>query len=190
MTAWPHIVTAVLWIGWLAYWGVAAARTKPTERQESPASRLIYGVPLWFAGWLLVGRGVPFAFLHDRFVPDGWSVELLGLAIAIAGFAFAIWARVHLGANWSGRVTIKQNHTLIQSGPYGYVRHPIYTGLIAAIIGTALTFGEWRDLIALALAVASSWYKLRLEEKWMAETFGPAYEDYRRRVAALIPFLL
>ncbi len=190
MSAWPHSIAAVLWIGWLVYWAIAAVRTKPTERQERLASRLIYTVPLWFTGWLMIDNRLPFAFLQGRFVPDGWSVELLGLAVAIAGFAFAIWARVHLGSNWSGRVTIKQNHTLIQSGPYGYVRHPIYTGLIAAILGTALVFGEWRDLFALALAVASSWYKLGLEEKWMAETFGPAYADYRGRVAALIPFLL
>ena len=190
MTAWPHSIAAVLWIGWLVYWGIAAARTKPTARQESVASRLIYTVPLWFAGWLMIDGRLRIAVLHVRFVPDGWAIEIAGLIVVIAGITFAVWARVHLGANWSGTVTIKQDHALIQSGPYGLVRHPIYTGLIAAIAGTALVFGEWRDLVAFVLVVASCWYKLGVEERLMAETFGPAYEDYRGRVPALIPFLL
>ena len=191
MTSWPHVATAALWIGWALYWAAMALRTKPTERQENGLSRLAYAVPLLIGAWLMVDRSLPFGFfLHGRFVPDGWATEGAGLAIAVAGFAFTVWARIHLGSNWSGMVTIKQGHDLIQTGPYGYVRHPIYTGLLTAVLGTALVLGEWRDLVALALIFASCWYKLRMEEKWMSETFGSAYADYRRRVATLVPFLL
>ena len=188
MIAWPSDVIAALWIGWLSYWWAIAARgTKPAKRRENVATRLAYSLPLWIAVLLLIGR---LPFMSSRFAPVGLGVELAGLAVAVAGFAFAIWARVHLGGNWSGSVTVKQGHTLVQSGPYAYVRHPIYTGLLAAILGTALVLGEWRDLVALMLATASCWYKLSLEEQWMGETFGAAYADYRQRVRALVPFLL
>jgi len=188
MIVWPHDVIAALWVGWLLYWWAIAARgTKPTARREKLTTRLAYSLLLWIAALLLFGR---LHFMGSRFVPGGLDVALIGLVIAAAGFAFAIWARVHLGSNWSGTVTVKQGHTLIESGPYAYVRHPIYTGLLAAFLGTALVLGEWRDLLALVLVLASLWYKLSLEEKWMGETFGEAYADYRRRVKALVPFLL
>jgi protein-S-isoprenylcysteine O-methyltransferase Ste14 len=185
-----HVAVAALWAGWAAYWVFSSSVAKPNRRQEEGTTRLVYGVPLWVAVWLLVGRGLPWPFLHGRFVPDGWPVELGGVLLVAMGIGFAIWARSYLGSNWSSMVTVKQDHDLIRGGPYAWVRHPIYSGLLLAIAGTALAFGEWRDLVALALVFASCWYKLRLEERWMLETFGSAYEDYRKRVFALIPKVL
>ena len=95
-----------------------------------------------------------------------------------------------LGRNWSGVVTVKQDHELIRSGPYRYVRHPIYTGLLIAFAGSAIARGEWRGILALAIVFAALWRKLRLEERWMIETFGDAYLRYRAEVRALIPFVL
>ena len=103
---------------------------------------------------------------------------------------FAIWARNVLGRNWSGIVTLKQDHELIRTGPYRYVRHPIYTGLLIAFAGSAIARGEWRGLLALAIAFVALWRKLKLEEQWMIETFGDAYRRYRDEVRALIPFVL
>jgi len=103
---------------------------------------------------------------------------------------FTIWARRHLGRNWSGSVTIKADHELITTGPYRIARHPIYTGLLIAFAGNALVVGEVRGLIAFAIAFAALWRKLKLEERFMREQFGQAYVDYSRRVAAVVPFLL
>ena len=101
-----------------------------------------------------------------------------------------MWARVHLGRNWSGIVTVKEGHELITGGPYAIVRHPIYTGLLLAFIGSALARGEWRGVLAVAVVLAALWRKLGLEERWMREQFGSAYQAYSQRVAALVPFLL
>jgi protein-S-isoprenylcysteine O-methyltransferase Ste14 len=118
-----------------------------------------------------------------------WIVWL-GLLLTIAGLLFACWARVVLGRNWSGVVQLKQDHELIEAGPYHYVRHPIYSGLLLAFLGTALMIGEWRALLAAAIIAISFWRKLRLEERWLGEYFGAAYADYMRRVKALVPGIL
>jgi protein-S-isoprenylcysteine O-methyltransferase Ste14 len=90
----------------------------------------------------------------------------------------------------SGRVTIKEQHELIQNGPYAIVRHPIYSGFLLAILGTAIVHGELRGLLALPVAVVGWTLKLRLEESFMAQQFGTAYLDYKRRVKALVPFVV
>src|SRR5262249_13239381 len=110
--------------------------------------------------------------------------------LTLAGIGFSIWARLFLGRNWSGRVTIKEQHELIQSGPYSIVRHPIYSGFLLAILGTALVQGHLRSLLALPLAALGWSLKLRLEESFMAHQFGSAYLDYKRRVKALVPFVV
>ncbi len=115
---------------------------------------------------------------------------MLGLLLIVAGVLFACWARYILGSNWSSEVQLKQDHELIERGPYRYVRHPIYSGLLLALLGTVVLLGEWRALLALAIIAASFWRKLRLEERWLREHFGPAYVDYMQRVKALIPGIL
>jgi protein-S-isoprenylcysteine O-methyltransferase Ste14 len=121
------------------------------------------------------------AVLAPRFV--------IGLALTILGLGFAVWARVHLGRFWSGMVTLKKDHELIRSGPYAFVRHPIYTGLLTAAAGTALARGTLAALMALGLVGVACWLKIRAEEKLLTNHFGDAYRDYRRQVAALIPFM-
>jgi protein-S-isoprenylcysteine O-methyltransferase Ste14 len=112
----------------------------------------------------------------------------MGLALVIAGLLFAIWARVHLGGNWSGTVTIKQGHELIRSGPYAYVRHPIYTGLLAALLGTTAASGTVHAAVGLAIIAVALVRKLRIEEAFMREIFPDAYQRYSAEVPALIPF--
>lgn len=180
---------AALWLGWLAYWIAAAQNVKAVARTESWQSRLAYSAPLWLAGVLLVNPHLG-GVLSLRFMPFApWAV-VAGALLTAAGLGFAIWARVALGGNWSGEVTVKQDHELVQDGPYALARHPIYTGLSLAFLGTALAIGEWRGVIALALAVGSFVYKLGIEERAMRATFGAAWEAYARRVRALIPFIV
>ncbi len=182
-------LVALLWLAWLAYWAVSALATKPDARAETGLSRLAFGVPIWLAAWLMIGSGVP-GTLNQRFVPASPGIAIVGTLLVAIGLGFAVWARVHLGANWSGMVTVKQDHKLIRSGPYGIVRHPIYSGLILAVLGSALVIGYWRAIVGFVLVVLGVVYKAGLEERWMIETFGQAYEDYRAKVPGLIPFLL
>src|SRR5215467_7374098 len=140
-----------LWIAVGIVWFIAAFAVKRTSRRQSPGSRLVQfglGVIAFMIGF---SRRFQLGPLHHPFVPDSPALAYSGLAATFAGIAFAIWARFSLGGNWSGTVTVKQNHSLVKTGPYAMVRHPIYTGLLLALIGTVIAFREVRGLIALGL---------------------------------------
>jgi protein-S-isoprenylcysteine O-methyltransferase Ste14 len=183
-------IIPALWLIWLAYWLVSAIGAKETVRRETRLSRLTHGLPM-VAGAVLLG--VPHVFgrtLDQRFHAFSFTWFWVGVALTTAGISFSIAARAWLGSNWSGSVTLKQGHELIRSGPYALVRHPIYTGLLLALFGTALVVDRWRALIALVILIAGLLYKMRVEERFMAEQFGDAYGRYRAEVPALIPFLI
>ncbi len=183
-----YLFTA-MWSIWALYWLVSAAGTKQTERREPWRSRLWHLLPLIVAGWLIWADRVPVALLNERILPwSSWTFAA-GALITATGLAIAVWARVYLGRNWSGTVTIKHDHELIDSGPYAIVRHPIYTGLLVALIGSALARGEWRGPLGVLIAWAALWRKLQVEERWMEERFGTKYKSYRGRVPALVPRL-
>jgi len=179
-----------LWIAWAAYWFIVAYNVKTTVRHETFASRLAHIGPLMIAAWLLSTKRLPLPWFYERFIPDTPLGFWIGTLLVAAGLAFAVWARVLLGRNWSGTVTLKQDHELIRGGPYRWVRHPIYTGLLFAYLGTAIAVGQWRGLVGLVIVFVALWRKLRMEERWLGEVFGVAYDEYRAQVRALIPFLL
>jgi protein-S-isoprenylcysteine O-methyltransferase Ste14 len=179
-----------MWVGYLAYWWAMSTDVKVTERSESGRSRLIRLVSIVCAAALLSLPSIPLPFLNGRFLPVGAWCFWGGAAVTAGGLLFSVWARRHLGNNWSQAVTVKEGHELITSGPYGLVRHPIYTGLLLAFMGSAVARGEWRGLLAVALVSGALWSKLSLEEKWMRAQFGESYEAYSRQVAALVPHII
>jgi protein-S-isoprenylcysteine O-methyltransferase Ste14 len=129
------------------------------------------------------------AVLAPRFVSVAAIWPRVGLALTILGLGFAAWARIRLGRFWSGTVTLKENHELVRSGPYAFVRHPIYTGLLTAAAGTALARGTFAALLGLGLIGVACWLKIHAEENLLTNYFGDTYREYRRQVAALIPFV-
>lgn len=179
----------VLWVAFLVYWRVMAMNVKATERLEPAASRALRVTALLVAIILL---SVPFhiAWLNYQLWPQGLFTFWAGAAITAAGLMFCVWARMHLGRNWSSDVTIKEDHELIVTGPYSLVRHPIYTGLMFGFLGTVLALAEVRGVLGFLLITLALLYKLRLEEKWMRAQFGETYEAYSSRVAALVPYVL
>jgi len=181
------LISGYLWAGFAIVWLLWAIRTKPTEQRESVGSRLSYTLLLFAGFYLIFGHPVwPFWLRWPILPPDRW-VTGLGVGITAAGLLFAVWARLHLGGNWSGTVTMKVGHELIRSGPYRWVRHPIYSGLLLAALGTAMERHQARGILALPVMYAGFSLKIRKEEQFMNTLFGAGYDEYRRTTGALIP---
>jgi len=185
-----HSLFLAMWVAWLIYWLALSRSAKVSARLEPWRSSVLHMGPLVLAGFLLGLPDLPVPFLGARFLPAAaWSFWS-GAVLTAAGLLFTVWARLHIGRNWSAIVTIKLDHELITSGPYAIVRHPIYTGLLLALAGSALALGEWRGVLAVGIVFLGFWRKLGIEERWLREQFGAAYAAYSQRVAALVPYLL
>jgi protein-S-isoprenylcysteine O-methyltransferase Ste14 len=187
MTIDPAAVVATLWAIWLAGWLLAAAVSARTVARQTVAARLAHAVFVWAGAILLFPQSAGRGALWRRLVPADVRVAWFGAAIVVAGLACTVWARVHLGRLWSAIVTVKAEHTVVRTGPYAYVRHPIYTGLIAALSGTALVRNTVAGLLGLALLVAGFILKVRQEEALLTMHLGDAYRAYRHDVPALVP---
>jgi len=179
-----------VWILFFLYWQIKAANTKTTQRLEPAASRILRVFIFLIAIVLLSTTRIPLPWLYLQLWPVGLWPFWLGAAVTIAGLLFAVWAREHLGRNWSRSVTIKQDHELITTGPYTMVRHPIYTGVLTGLLGTAIALSQVRGFIAFVLFFLAFWFKFRMEEKWMRSQFGETYATYAHQTAALVPYLL
>jgi len=181
-------ICSSLWCAWLLIWLLWALRGKRTQQRESVSSRLSYAV-MNFVGFWLMFFDVAQPWLRARlYAPNVWT-NSLGIAITAAGLAFAIWARAYLGTNWSGAVTVKVGHELVRTGPYRWVRHPIYSGMVLAMLGTALVRHQVRGVIAVVLSYIGFKIKSRIEEATMSATFGAAYADYSSTTGAILPRL-
>lgn len=181
------VFIAACWILWLGYWLVMAVGAKRTvEREGFMQYRLISALVV--VALVLLAR-----LVHVSADSHLWrrtlAVGVVSDCIVAAGLAFTVWARITLAGNWSMEVTFKQDHELIESGPYALVRHPIYTGLITMALGTAIDYGRLSGFGLLVALCAGLWWKSRQEERIMSRHF-PAYPEYRKRVRALIPFVL
>jgi protein-S-isoprenylcysteine O-methyltransferase Ste14 len=188
-----HAAFSILEKFWLLlgfFWLLTAIGQKRAVFRESAGRSAGYrvgtvvGFVLLFADWAAVGA------LGWRLTPHRPAFQTAALAIGIAGFALAFWARILLGGEWSSQVTLKTDHRLIVAGPYAWVRHPIYSGLLLAIMGTAMAGGQLRMYLAILVLFVSLWYKSRLEEQLLVSAMGARYLDYQRHTYALIPGLL
>jgi protein-S-isoprenylcysteine O-methyltransferase Ste14 len=175
------------WVLFAAYWFVAALRSKRAAKQERAGERFGHVMFMVLGFFLLYSSNPRFGLLNERYVPERLWVENLGAALTLAGVLFAIWARYTIGKEWSASVQIKQDHELIRTGPYAHIRHPIYTGILLALTGSALAIGEYRALAGVALFLVGFVRKARREEAMLAREFGPAFEDHRRHTGFFLP---
>ena len=189
MGDWRGQLIPAFWLAWIAYWWAASANAKAIARREGPVSRLAHLLPLATAALLIAVPQLP-GWLGGRWVAPRAGLFALATLMVASGLLFSVWARVLLGGNWSASVTLKHGHQIVRAGPYRWIRHPIYSGLLTAILGSALARGEWRGALAFLIAAAALWRKLRLEERWLEESFGGVYADYRASTWALVPFLV
>jgi protein-S-isoprenylcysteine O-methyltransferase Ste14 len=184
ITWWALWVSGAIWVVFSIYWEIEAKKAARDKSGESSASRVLHVTIVNVALLLLF---IPVPGLNGRYLPA--ALIPLGLAIQTGGVLLAVWARRHLGRNWSGRVTLKVNHELVRTGPYRFVRHPIYTALLAMYAGTAVVSGEWHALVGFVLVPLAYWRKIRIEEANLAGAFGARWDDYCRSTRALVPGL-
>jgi len=191
---WIESALDILWVAWIIYWVLGEPLYQYARHQSKTALKrggrnniLSYIFLMAAFGVLQVSFAGRLAFLGEGFLPDTIVVSLTGFVLTIAGLAFSVWARVYLGSNWSPIATLKRDQTLVRTGPYGIVRHPIYSGLIIAIIGTALVFGGYRVIVSIVCVFLFAWVRITEEEKLMSKQFGEDYVRYKREVKAIIP---
>ena len=178
------------WLVFVAIWIIGALSTKRTVYRETHAQRLRYWLWMVIACFLLTyGQRLPYP-LNLRIIPHVAPTAWAAAVLCIIGLVFACWARLTLGRNWSGLVTLKEGHELVERGPYRFVRHPIYTGILTMFFATALALGHLAGFAATLLMFASFWIKLRDEETLMLRQFPDRYAAYRQRAKRIIPFVL
>jgi protein-S-isoprenylcysteine O-methyltransferase Ste14 len=183
----PSIIVFASWAVFAVTWAIAALFVKRTAVRSWGGGRLL----LWIVAPMLFWMAV-----RSQSLGTGWrwtptlSSEWLAAMIVLLGLGVCLWARFTLGGNWSGAVTLKEDHELIERGPYRYVRHPIYSGFLLMALGTAILHARGSELLFCGLLLLGFWFKLRAEEALLTRHFPEAYPQYRRRVKALIPHVL
>jgi len=175
------------WVVFIVYWIIGGLKTLAPREKEFFVSRSavllceIVGYMLIFSGATGIG------FLGARFMPRTTTSATLGVMLVWSGVGLAIWARYHLAEYWSGRVTIKEGHRLIRSGPYTHLRHPIYSGLLLATIGSTVVIDEWRCILGTCLVLAGYCLKASKEEAMLSQQFGEAFREHQKHTGFLIP---
>jgi len=184
-----HGIIVGSWVVLACYWFVAALFAKRVVERQSRASRLIQLAVMVAAFELLLNPDLPLYRAGHFVVPHTPLVGLAGTMICLAGLAFTFWARYTLGGNWSGTVTFKEDHELVLRGPYQFVRHPIYTGLLTMFLGSAVVWSTWPAFAGLAIEFLGLWLKSKREEALMMKHFPDTYPLYKARVKGIVPYV-
>lgn len=184
----PGLVILVCWIVFVVYWLISAITVKATAERKSFLSSLAYRTPLIIGGILLGDHHVPQP-LNFHLTPETWASAVSGAAVCLAGLGIALWSRWTLAGNWSSDVRFKQGHELVRTGPYRFVRHPIYTGILMMCLGPTIQFGRLHCWLGVVVIGVGLWIKLKQEEGVMLRHF-PEYSEYRKRVKAIVPFVI
>ena len=183
---WHYLIEGP-WVVFCAYWAVGALKTRRTVSQESFVSRSRFLLLEIFGYGLLFSNIAGIGLLGHRVFHQTYAVAVTGVALTWIGIAIALWARWHLGQYWSARITLKEDHRLIRTGPYAYFRHPIYSGLELAAVGGTLAIDKWRCVAGVVLIVLGYWMKARKEESMLAAQFGEEFKEHCRHTGFLIP---
>ncbi len=187
MNTTPGYLIACSWFVFAAYWLFAALGAKRPAKKENPSERFMHIAVLAVGFFMFYGGAFRFGVLNRRFLPDELWIAWSGAALTLLGVLFAIWARFTIGKEWSAEVQIKEGHQLIRNGPYAHIRHPIYTGILLALCGTAMAIGEYRAILGVVLFLVGFIRKAKKEERFLAGEFGLAFDEHRRRTGFFLP---
>lgn len=183
----PYFIIAT-WVAFYVYWVINAWSVKATAERQSLATTLPNRL-LALGGGILLFWYTPPHPLETRIIPRALAPWLAGFSLCLLGVALAIWSRKTLGRNWSSLVVLKQEHELVERGPYRLMRHPIYSAILLMCLGTAVAFGRLACWIGLPMLFWGFWLKLRQEERLLTRHFPADYPAYMRRVKALVPYV-
>jgi protein-S-isoprenylcysteine O-methyltransferase Ste14 len=183
----PGTFLGFLWLGWLLSWVIASRWSAKTLTRGSRRDQLRYSVPTWVGSILVFARPEFMGSLLRPLYPHPTALGWTAAGLVIVGLGWTWWARIHLGKLWSAVVAVKSDHAVIRSGPYGLTRHPIYTGILLAVLATAIFRDSPAAFLGFGLIVAGFVIKLRQEERLLIATLGPEYTRYQSEVAALVP---
>ncbi len=181
--------TLILWLVWGVYWLARSWGGAKTEKSESHAARVTHLLPLVVGFVLLYADQTSATPLDALLWPRDGIPGLTGVLLVLAGLVFAFWARGHLGKYWSGIITLKEGHKLIRTGPYRYARHPIYTGVLFAFLGSALAVGNGRGILAFVIVTIAFYIKSKREERNLISHFGEEYVRFQREVKGIVPYV-
>lgn len=177
------------WIIFAAWWLVSALRVKTPAERQSRWSALAHRIPVGLGWFLLAYQGLP-PPMNLVLMPRMDWVRIIGIVVCVFGLYVTIWARRTIAGNWSSDVTFKQRHELVKTGPYRFVRHPIYTGLLVMCLGSAIEIGRLHCLLSPVVVGIGFWIKLKQEESLMLRHFPVEYPVYQKQVKALVPFVI
>jgi Putative protein-S-isoprenylcysteine methyltransferase len=175
------------WAAWAILWAAMAFFSKSNKRRESPGQRLQHVIPAMLGFLLLFREGVGSPWFTRAIFPDDPVLMLVCVALTMLGLLFSVWARLALGSNWSGTVTIKANHQLIRRGPYRFIRHPIYTGMLTALLTTAITQRLVSGVVGFAVVYFALYRKALREESFLSQEFGDAFAEHQRHTGMFLP---
>jgi protein-S-isoprenylcysteine O-methyltransferase Ste14 len=185
----PSATLELIWIGWLMSWVAASFWSSPMQKRAAPLQTWTYRTAI-IAGGILLMPWTAWILAERRIWDVGYNGAYALAGVMLAGLLLSWWARLHLGRLWSSAISRKHDHRIVDTGPYAFVRHPIYTGLITALLATAAAEATVTAILGAALIAFGLWLKARSEERFLAAELGSdAYGSYRRRVPMLIPFL-
>jgi protein-S-isoprenylcysteine O-methyltransferase Ste14 len=175
------------WTIWALWWLAMAFLSKSTKRRESVAQRIEHLVPAILGFMLIFRKGFGGSWLARPIWPANPVLLTLCVIATVLGLLFAVWARLILGSNWSGTVTIKTNHQLIRRGPYRSIRHPIYTGMLTALLATAMIQGLLSGMIGFAFVLLALYRKATREETFLSQEFGEGFSEHRQQTGMFLP---
>jgi protein-S-isoprenylcysteine O-methyltransferase Ste14 len=176
-----------LWSVLLVVWVVLWLGMKRAKKRESPLEMLQHAIPVTLGFWLMFGRRENWGWLNERVLPNIPALWLAGLVVTALGIAISIYARLSLGANWSGVVTLKTDHELIRKGLYSRIRHPIYTGILLGMVGTVMIRSYLRSCIGFGMVLTTFYFKARREERFLKQEFGAGFDEHARQTGMFLP---
>ncbi len=189
IVTWPTRLLSLIWLAWVLSWVVASFWSGRTKSFVPTRDSWIYRLPI-LVGAILLSPWTAGAVGASQLYDPGDAGTYLLAVVVVFGISFTWWARIHLGRFWSNAITHKEDHRIVDTGPYGVVRHPIYTGLIIAILATGFAVATWTSILGALFISFGEWQKARMEEGFLSVQLGrDAYSLYSRRVPMIVPFL-
>jgi protein-S-isoprenylcysteine O-methyltransferase Ste14 len=184
-----NLIVLGCWVVFIVYWIISALRVKRIAERQSLASALAHRMPVGLGYWLMFYFRFPRP-MNLPLLPRTDLTVTIGAGVCVAGLLITIWARRTLAGNWSSDVTFKEDHELIRIGPYQFVRHPIYTGLLIMCLGSAIEATQLHCWLGMIIAGLGFWIKLSQEERLLWRHFPDQYPQYKKEVKALVPWIL